>query len=173
MQLRRHRRWLRHQLRGVGGCEAMRGRGRYNGHLRWRAHACTGCRWVKLKHRRICTRAHLLLSQLPVHRFGGPPGNAHLCSNLLPHLVLESNTRVSIDFFGVYCAETRRVRVRECAGVHLKPKMWAQNEGTDDQNEAVWAFRVVEWYIPCVESCEFVFLLFVPNGSLLEVVLIP
>lgn len=76
-------------------------------------------------------------------------------------------------FFGVYCAETRRVRVRECAGVHLKPKMWAQNEGTDDQNEAVWAFRVVEWYIPCVESCEFVFLLFVPNGSLLEVVLIP
>ena len=122
VQLRRHRLWLWHQLRGVGRCEAVRGRGRYNGRLRWRAHACTGSRWVKLKYWRICTRAHLLLSQLPVHRLGGPPGNAHLCSNFLPHLILETSVKVSTVLENAR-RNASHARVADGAGIKTKERM--------------------------------------------------
>jgi hypothetical protein len=83
-------------------------------------------------------------------------------------------TQESVLFFW-YIAQKRVAGecIRVCWGLDLKPKMWAQNEATDDQNEAVWTSGLVEWYVPSVESCKFVFLLLVPDGSLLKVVLVP
>jgi hypothetical protein len=71
------------------------------------------------------TRAHILLSKLPVHRLSGPPGNAHLCRDLLPHLVLESNMGVSLS-------SERRIQVRQKVLADM-----VSNKGTDGQNEVV------------------------------------
>ena len=141
VQLRRHRRRVWHQLRGICRREAIQGRGRYHRHLRSRTHACTGCRRVKLEYWRIRTRAHLLLPELPVHRLGGPPGNAHLCSNLLPHFVFETSAKVSI-VLEYKRRNASHARAADGAGVHLKPKTWDQ---TKERMIKMKQSRHLEW----------------------------
>ena len=82
---------------------------------------------MKLTYACIRTSAHLLLSKLPVHRLSGPPGNAQLCSDLLPHLVLDSNMGVSLS-------SERRMKVRQKVLADV-----GSNKGTDNQNEEVCA----------------------------------